>query len=109
MVVGPIYRKGRIVGGARDNSGKLLYGGLRRGFSGGHLHRASVWQQCEQADFTNAVFREELLLDFLKQQGLSSREELFGQTGEAVDRLRAAWAKYIHDRAMIVLYNPQME
>ena len=109
MVAGPVFEKGRIVGGARDEHGKLLYGGLRKGFSGGHLHKASVWQQCCQADFTNAIFREDLLLEFLKSQGVSSREELLSQKGECVDRLRAAWAKYVHDRAMIILYNPQME
>ena len=109
MVAGPVYEKGRIVGGAREEHGKLLYGGLRKGFSGGHLHRAGVWQQCGQADFTNAIFREDLLLEFLKSQGVSSREELISQKGECADRLRAAWAKYVHDRAMIILYNPQME
>ena len=109
MVAGPVFEKGRMVGGARDEHGKLLYDGLRKGFSGGHLHRASVWQQCRQADFSNAIFREDLLLDFLKSQGLSSREELLSYNGECADRLRAAWAKYVHDRAMIILYNPQME
>lgn len=109
MVAGPVFEKGRMVGGARDEHGKLLYDGLRKGFSGGHLHRASVWQQCWQADFSNAIFREDLLLDFLKSQGLSSREELLSYNGECADRLRAAWAKYVHDRAMIILYNPQME
>ena len=109
MVAGPVFEKGRMVGGARDEHGKLLYDGLRKGFSGGHLHRASVWQQCRQADFSNAIFREDLLLEFLKSQGLSSREELLSYNGECADRLRTAWAKYVHDRAMIILYNPQME
>ena len=109
MVAGPVFEKGRMVGGARDEHGKLLYDGLRKGFSGGHLHRASVWQQCWQADFSNAIFREDLLLEFLKSQGLSSREELLSYNGECADRLRVAWAKYVHDRAMIILYNPQME
>lgn len=109
MVAGPVFEKGRMVGGARNEHGKLLYDGLRKGFSGGHLHRASVWQQCWQADFSNAIFREDLLLEFLKSQGLSSREELLSYNGECADRLRAAWAKYVHDRAMIILYNPQME
>lgn len=109
MVAGPVYQKGRIVGGARDAAGKLLYGSLRKGFSGGHLHRASVWQQCYQADFTNAIFKEDLLLEFLKSHGLNSREELLSQTGESADILREAWAKYVHDKGMIILYNPQME
>ena len=109
MVAGPVYRRGRIVGGARDAKGRLLYEGLRKGFSGGHLHRASVWQQCQEADFTNAIFREDLFLEFLKSQGINGREEVYGLTGGNADRIRAAWAKYVHDRAMIILYNPQME
>lgn len=109
MVAGPVYSKGRICGGARDEHGKLLYGGLRKGFSGGHLHRASVWQKCYQADFSNAMFREELLLEFLNSKGLSSLEELLSKTGTDEDNLREAWAKYVHDKAMIILYNPQME
>ena len=59
MVAGPVYRKGRVAGGARSSNGVLLYGGLRRGYSGGHLHRASVWQRCEAADFANAIFNSE--------------------------------------------------
>ena len=109
MVAGPVYRKGRVAGGARDEEGKLIYEGLRKGFSGGHLHRAGVWQKCEQADFANAIFREDLLLEFLKSQNLDSLQELKSQTGENGDRLRAAWAKYVQNKGMIILYNPQME
>ena len=109
MVAGPVYREGRVAGGARDEEGKLIYEGLRKGFSGGHLHRAGVWQKCEQADFANAIFREYLLLEFLISQNLDSLQELKSQTGENGDRLRAAWAKYVQDKGMIILYNPQME
>ena len=109
MVAGPVFRHGRIAGGARDAEGKLIYGGLRKGFSGGHLHRASVWQQCYTADFKHAVFREDLFLEFLKTQGMTGREQLRDLEPEKEDRLRMAWANYVHDRGMIILYNPDME
>ncbi len=109
MVAGPVYKAGRIVGGARDALGQLLYGGLCRGFSGGHLHRAGVWQQCYAADFTCASFREDLFLEFLKSQGMQTREELQKLTAEKEDRLRMAWANYVREHSMIILYNPEME
>ena len=109
MVAGPVYRSGRIVGGARDAAGQLLYGGLLKGFSGGHLHRASVWQQCYAADFDNALFRQDLFLEFLKMQGMQGMEELQKMSAETKDRLCMAWAEYVHERAMIILYNPEME
>lgn len=109
MVAGPIYKHGRIAGGARNAQDKLIYGGLLKGFSGGHLHRAGVWQRCYAADFSNAIFREDLFFEFLQSQGMSTREGLSHLTPENEDRLRMAWANYVHDRAMIILYNPEME
>ncbi len=109
MVAGPVYKKGRIAGGARDDQGRLLYEGLRRGFSGGHLHQASVWQKCYMADFENAVFRQDLLSDFLKEQGVKNLEEVQSASDDIRDRLRGAWADYAHRHDMIILYNPEME
>ena len=109
MVAGPVYRKGRIAGGARNTQGGLVYKGLRRGYSGGHLHRAAVWQKCYTADFDHAVFREELFLKFLNSLGIASSEEIRSMDDQCKDRLRSAWANYVQDRAMIILYNPDME
>ena len=109
MVAGPVYQSGRIVGGARDEAGQLLYGGLLKGFSGGHLHRAGVWQQCYAADFDNALFRQDIFSEFLKMQGVQTMEELQKMSAEMKDRLCMAWASYVHERAMIILYNPEME
>lgn len=109
MVAGPVYRKGRLEEGAMDARGEVLYGGLRKGFSGGHLHRASVWQQCFAASFTNAVYRQPLFLAFLQQEGMSSCQSLAGLSREQLDRLYMLWANYVHHRGMIILYNPRME
>lgn len=99
MVAAPEYRHGRIVAGARDAQDALLYGGLHKGFSGGHLHRASVWQSCYAADMKRAVFRKELLEAFQKRY--TKEQDL--------DNLRMEWADYVHDRGMVILYNPDME
>lgn len=109
MVAGPIYRRGRIAGGARNAQGELIYKGLRRGFSGGHLHRASVWQKCYAADIEGAVLREEMFLEFLKSKGMTSRKEISSMDDQSKDRLCTAWANYVQERAMIILYNPDME
>lgn len=109
MVAGPVYRKGRVAGGARSSNGALLYGGLRRGYSGGHLHRASVWQRCEAADFANAIFRQDLFLEFLKSQGMDAGTDLRNLESAVQDSLRNLWADYVHHREMIILYHPGME
>lgn len=109
MVAGPVYRKGRVAGGARSSNGVLLYGGLRRGYSGGHLHRASVWQRCEAADFANAIFRQDLFLEFLKSQGMDAGTDLRNLESAVQDSLRNLWADYVHHREMIILYHPGME
>lgn len=109
MVAGPVYRRGRVVGGARNSNGELLYGGLRKGFSGGHLHRASVWQQCCSADFTNAVFQKSVWEAFLEERGLTP-DMLTGKTMDGnQDRLREEWTDYVQKRNMLILYNPKME
>lgn len=109
MVAGPVYKRGRITGGARNAQGELIYKGLLRGFSGGHLHRASVWQSCYTADFECAVLREQLFLEFLNSRGVTSRKEISSMSDQSKDRLHKAWADYVKERAMIILYDPDME
>lgn len=109
MVAGPVYKRFRICAGARDASGRLLYGGLFKGFSGGHLHRASVWQRCYMADFANACFREALLQEFLDHEGIGADTAFSKMSREQMDRLQRAWAEYVQSRAMIILYDPDKE
>lgn len=109
MVAGPVYKRGRVAGGARNAKDELLYGGLRKGFSGGHLHRASVWQKCYAADFTHAVFREDIMQDFLKLHDMKKWDDTKTLDAKQKDRLRMQWADYVYDREMIILYDPNME
>ncbi len=109
MVAGPVFQKGRLVKGAMDADGKVLYQGLRKGFSGGHLHRASVWQQCYAASFEHAVYDEQLFLQFLQNKGIDAKKMLSALSEQELDRLEMAWAHYVRERDMIILYNPEME
>lgn len=103
MVAGPVYKRGRICGGALREDGSVLYDGLKKGYSGGHLHRASVWQKCDMADFTNAVCREALWEQFLKEQGFSEAV----RPKEAPPHFREAWAAFVRRQGMLILYDPE--
>lgn len=109
MVAGPVFKKSRLVKGAMDEQGIVLYKGLRKGFSGGHLHRASVWQQCFAANFENAVFNAEIYLQFLQYMGMDDTLQPGDISKKELDSLEMAWANYVHERRMLILYNPKME
>lgn len=109
MAAGPVFRKGRLVKGAMDEQGNVLYKGLRKGFSGGHLHKASVWQACYAANFANAIFNKAVFSEFLQYMGMDATLSIDRLSGEELDRLEMAWANYVHERGMLILYNPKME
>ncbi len=134
MVVGPVYRRGRIVGGALDETGKPLYEGLRKGFDGGHLHRAGLWQSCPMGDFTDCEVRPGLWDAFLKEHpqfdnpegtqekrpDATVRPDRIGstKTGADVNRQetgspdidrRKAWADFVHARGCLILYDPERQ
>ncbi len=107
MVVGPVYQKGCVAGGALDETGEPLYAGLRRGFDGGHLHRAGLWQSCPMGDFTNCEVRSELWDMFLEEYPEYRNAE------ETADRQqiarRSAWADFVHERGCLILYDPERQ
>ena len=102
MVVPPKYKKLKIVSGARSENGRLLYDGLYKGFSGGHLHRASTWQQIEVGDILNSYIRKGLLEEFIKAKEVK---------GEAINlssiETIITFAEFLHSRGYKILYNPQ--
>lgn len=109
MVAGPMFRKGHLVKGAMDEQGNVLYKGLRKGFSGGHLHKASVWQACYAANFANAIFNKTVFSEFLQYMGMDDALNPATLSKQELDRLEMAWANYVHERGMLILYNPKME
>ena len=109
MVAGPVFRKGKLIKGARTENGEVLYQGLPKGFSGGHLHRASVWQTVYAANFENAIFHPTVFSQFLQDMGMDAALKISNLSEQELDRLEMAWANYVHERDMIILYNPKME
>lgn len=109
MVAGPVFRKGRLYKGAMDENGKVLYENMRKGFSGGHLHRASVWQKCFAANFENAICNKQIFSQFLQYMGMDDTLTISDLSKEKLDSLEMAWANYVHERDLIILYNPKME
>ena len=51
-VGGKLMRRGRIAGGAYDHNGKILYRGLRQGYSG-YMHRGVLLQDVDAVDIRN--------------------------------------------------------
>lgn len=60
IIAGPVYKRGKIAGGAMKKDGTILYGGLAKGFSG-YMHRAALMQQVDAADIRNMKINPELL------------------------------------------------
>ena len=59
IIAGPVYKHGKIIGGAMKKDGTVMYGGLPKGFSG-YMHRASLMQQVGAGDVRNMKVRPEL-------------------------------------------------
>lgn len=74
-VGGRILSRGRIVGGAYEKSGKIMYQGLPEHF-GGYMHRAVMQQDVWAVDVRKMEVREELkpVLDKLRQEGISEEQ-----------------------------------
>ena len=59
IIAGPVYKHGKIIGGAMKKDGTVMYAGLPKGFSG-YMHRASLMQQVGAGDVRNMKVRPEL-------------------------------------------------
>ncbi|MCD7738276.1 MAG: glycosyltransferase [Lachnospiraceae bacterium] len=117
MVTGPVYHRSRIAGGALDAEGRPVYQGLLRGFDGGHLHRAGLWQSCAMGDFENSLVRTELYEAFLKEYPeFASDETAAGNSPKSVETAsrsqtdkRKAWADFVHCHGCLILYDPERQ
>ena len=68
-VGGPLFEKGRLVGGRLGEDGSVFYQGLRRHYSG-YLHRALLSQDGEAVDIRNLRLRKEARGLFEKAVGV---------------------------------------
>lgn len=69
-VSGPIFAKGRLIGGRLGADGAVYYQGLRRRHSG-YLHRAALQQDGEAADIRNLRLRGEAVELFERTAGVA--------------------------------------
>ena len=94
MVGGNLYEGGKISGGIMSENGEVIFGGLKKGFSG-YLNRAALMQQAEALDIRNAK------LSPVAQEMLEEISE-----SDPVKRSLVLSEK-LRDAGYILLYDPQ--
>lgn len=96
-VGGSVICRGRIVGGAAREDGRLLYGGLFARFDG-YLHRASLCQDVEALDGRSIRVRRE-------------QQETFARICESEPDLRKAgllFSRRMRSQGFLLLWDPQL-
>ncbi len=71
---GPLFKKGKIVGGRMDSYGNVFYEKLHKRYSG-YLHRAVLRQNAEAVDIRNMSVRPQLRELFQKITGVAYQEK----------------------------------
>lgn len=114
-VGGRILRGGKIAGGRMDSSGRILYEGLHRHYSG-YLHRAALTQDADAVDIRCIQVREECRAIFFEMTGVMYVENpetgcfdahiLPGET-DYID-LSLRLCKAIREKGYRILYQPDM-
>lgn len=105
----------RIVGGAMDGKGRLLFGGLPVEFSG-VLHRAALQQEVPAVDIRNIQVREDLIPLFEKEVGISyhRRKEILSgiKSKKELEKIRKKsliFCNKVRKQNIVVLYDPQLQ
>ncbi|MBO4702966.1 MAG: glycosyltransferase [Lachnospiraceae bacterium] len=101
MVCGPIYKFGKLSGGAMREDGTVLYRGLAKGM-GGYMHRGSLIQQVEAGDVRN--MRINPALEKLYDEMVESK--LAKNAPDYVD-ISLAFCKKVRELGYKILYDPE--
>jgi len=101
MLCGPIYKFGKISGGAMKEDGTVLYKGLAKGM-GGYMHRGSLVQQVEAADIRN--MRINPVLENLYDEMVESK--LAKSTPDYV-QISLDFCKKVRELGYKILYDPE--
>ncbi|MBQ8261895.1 MAG: glycosyltransferase [Lachnospiraceae bacterium] len=110
-VAGPVFSGGKIIGGAMDGKGKILYEGLRKQFSG-YMHGAKLQQSVAAGDARNMKVREDLIPLFEKTLGVSypmQRKDWEKLSEEEVEKIRKKSLQFCNKlkaKGIGVLYDP---
>ncbi|MCQ2521206.1 MAG: glycosyltransferase [Lachnospiraceae bacterium] len=112
VIVRPAYAKGKLCMGAINTSGKTVYGGLRKGYSG-YLHRASLQQRIGCGDIRCMELREDLIPLFEKITGTSYplSEEEMAYTGkpekeEVFIKKSIKFCNKLREMGVEIIYDP---
>ncbi|MCR5847353.1 MAG: glycosyltransferase [Lachnospiraceae bacterium] len=100
MLCGPIYKFGKISGGAMREDGSVVYRGLAKGM-GGYMHRGSLVQQVEAADIRNMRINpvlENLYDDMVESKLAKNAPDYVG--------ISLAFCKRVRELGYRIIYDP---
>lgn len=100
ILCGPIYKLGKISGGAMRSDGTVVYRGLARGL-GGYLHRGALVQEVEAADVRNIRVNpalEDLYEKMVEAKMASNSPDYIG--------LSLAFSKKVKELGYRIIYDP---
>ncbi len=102
ILAGPVYKSGKIAGGAMKRDGTVMYKGLPKGFSG-YMHRACLMQQVGVGDVRNMQIRPELQELWDKEVAPKLLQKNCDYTEVSV-----AFCEQAAMRGYIVVYDPEL-
>lgn len=100
IVCGPVYKLGKISGGAMKEDGTVVYRGLAKGM-GGYLHRGALVQEVEAADVRN--LRINPVLENLYDEMVESK--LAKNAPDYVD-ISLKFCKKVRELGYKIIYDP---
>lgn len=101
ILAGPVYKGGKIAGGAMKREGTVMYKGLPKGFSG-YMHRAALKQKVAAGDVRNMRVRPELQ-DLWDKEVAPKLEEKYCD----YVKLSLSFCEQARLQGYIVVYDPE--
>lgn len=103
ILAGPVYKGGKIVGGAMKRDGTVMYKGLSRGFSG-YMHRAALMQQVGAGDVRNMKISPRL-------QSLWERTVMPELSKKSCDYIKVslAFCEQARMQGYAIVYDPELK
>ncbi len=113
VVGGPIYEEHHMIGGLMDDEGKVVFDGLKEGYSG-TMHRADLQQEAFAVDVRNMRVCDELIPLYKKMFGtrhpFDDRSDS-DRKSEDAKKLRSKsfdFCKKVREQGYCILYDPLM-
>ena len=100
ILCGPLYKLGKISGGAMRADGTVMYRGLAKGL-GGYLHRGSLVQEVEAADIRN--MRINPVLENLYDEMVESK---FAKNSPDYVKISLEFSAKVREMGYRIVYDP---